>query len=243
MKINKSLFLLLAIVFLCSAAWAEEKKSSDKPEAGDRLYTAPDPAAGGGIEGRVARPSRPIEAVLALPFSDPARVYFGEITGKDGRSFRFAGLPMDRYGLIVIYDDAMYEGLTLHWDESTLTADDLKGINDTIQRCDPFFSHKIIHRLEGTTGRGGGARAICTFYRDALAEAYLFEERFGYRRTFKLIVLQQVGPGWQIARARDLYPVWITPDRQTVKYVYKEALSGVRVTDSRKNIGDLMLED
>ena len=34
-----------------------------------------------------------------------------------------------------------------------------------------------------------------------------------FRRTFKLVLLKDVGPGWQIARARDLYPVWVDPKR------------------------------
>ncbi len=227
---------------LAMPAVAQKFQGSGKAEKRDRLYTVPDPEARGGIEGRVSDPSKPIEKVLALPYDYPARVYEGQV-GDDGRSFRFSGLPMDRYGLIVIYDDAMYEGLTLSLDDTTLTADDRKAINDVIQRSEAFFSHKIIHRLEGITGRGGDARAICTFYRDTPAEAYMFEIRVGYRRTFKLIVLKQVGPGWQIARARDLHPIWITPDKQTVKHRFKTELSGVRVTDSVKNVGNLLLGD
>ncbi len=243
MNVIKAVLPCLLLACLSSPSAAQKFQGGKQAEKRDRLYTVPDPDAHGGIDGRVTHPSKPIEKVLALPYDDPARVYEGQVTGANKSSFRFSGLPMDRYGLIVIYDDAMYEGLTLSLDDTTLTADDRKGINDVIQRSEAFFSHKIIHRLEGTTGRGGDARAICTFYRDTPAEAYMFETRTGYRRTFKLVVLKQVGPGWQIARTRDLHPIWITPDKMTVKHRFKSELSGLRVTDSIKDLGNLMLGD
>lgn len=240
----------LLLLLFCCLAWrlsdsaclsvcgADEAAGDEKM---DRLYTVPDPGSQGGIRGKVAVPDRPIEKVLAIPADDPSKVYQGEVPDSDSSSFLFSGLPMDRYDLVVIYEDAFYEGLRLHRGESTLTEADLKDIKDVIQRSEPFFTHKIIHRLEGATGKGQSARAICTFYREKIAETYMFVAREGYRRTFKLIMLRDVGPGWQIERARDLHPIWTTPEKQQATHVYCEGLSNIRVTDSVRDLGVLML--
>lgn len=214
-----------------------------KQAAPDHLYTTPEADVPGGIKGHVAAPARPIEKVLAIPADEPSRVYIGDIGGADQQAFRFRGLPMDRYDLVVIYEDAFYEGLRLHRGESELTESDLSGIRKTIERSEPFFSHKIIHRVEGATGRGGDARAICTYYRETPAETYIFETRDGYRRTFKLVMLRDVGPGWQIVRARDLHPIWTTPEKQRAQHAHRAELSGIRVTDSMRVLGELVLDN
>ncbi|MDD5482944.1 MAG: hypothetical protein PHP98_04760 [Kiritimatiellae bacterium] len=232
--------VLLIIGLLCVCGWNPSVPAQGEKKGGrDRLYTVPDANAGGGISGRIELPARAPENVLAIPPDDPAKVYQARL-GPD-RSFSFTGLPMGRYDLLVIYDDAFYEGLRLHRGANDLTAADVKNIHEIIRKSEPFFSHKIIHRLEGSSGRGQNARAICTFYRDTPAETYMFEVRTGYRRTFKLVMLANVGPGWQIARARDLHPVWTEPEKQSVRHRYHEELSNIRVTDSVRDLGGLKL--
>jgi len=241
MKRNHSRTVLsfsLALL-LGAAAWATEEIEHK------RLYTAPDPAAGGGIEGRIERPAAPIRQILAVAPLRPENVYRGEVTGSDRRSFRFAGLPMDRYDLLVIYEDHVYEGLRLQRGEGTLTATDRQQVEDIIQRSEPFFDIKVIHRLDGETGRGGKARAFCTFACSRNAEMYVGPViRQGMRRTHKLVMLQQVGPGWQVERMRDLYPIWIEQDeaaRLRPAHHFNPALSGIRVTGESRNIGSLSL--
>lgn len=217
-------------------------------EAGDvdplehsRLYTAADSSSGGGITGSISTPSAPIQQILAIPPGSPEKVYKGEV-GTDGRSFRFTGLPMNRYDLVVIYDEVFYEGLQLQRGESTLSKNDRMQITDIIERSEPFFTIKVIHRMEGETGRGNNARAICTFIRDRESEMYAGPIiRTGFRRTFKLVILQQVGPGWQVVRTRDLYPLWVEPEGFRPRHEYRPALSGIRVTDQVKDIGSMGL--
>ncbi len=209
-----------------------------------RLYTEPDASAPGGITGRIARPAGPVRQILAIPADRPEKVYRGEFVDDERRSFYFKGLPMDRYDLVVIFGNSAYEGLRLHRGESTLTPTDLQQIKAMIDRSEPFFTIKVIHRVEGETGRGNQARLFCTMARDKVAEMYEIVERFGYRRTHKLMVLQQVGPGWQIVRARDLYPVWVEFDekhRLLPSHQYRPGLSGIRVTDQIRDLGDLSL--
>ena len=210
--------------------------------ARDRLYSSTDPSASGGIRGTVILPRLPMEQVLAIPPDEPALVYKGRVTGDKRRSFAFSGLPMRKYDLIVIYADRFYEGLRLHRAENTLTADDVAAIEDIVQRSEPFFTRKVIHRVEGRTGRGNFCRCICTFLREKSSLEQLEIEKEEHRRTFKLIVLKDVGPGWQIVRTRDLYPVYIQPGAGAPKHAYSGALQGVRVTDYVKDLGEIDLE-
>jgi len=231
--------LLLAILF-AGTAFAQN------PPERTRLYTKPNPANTGGLKGRIANPALPIEEILALPAENPEEVYEGEITDLQRTAFQFKGLPVGKYDLVVIYPTAFYEGLRLNRDASTLTPEDLKKIDASIQKSEPFFTRKIIHRIEGETGRGNNARAICTYFRDKGSNLLMeqFEgksSRDDFRRTFKLVLLKDVGPGWQIARARDLYPVWVNPKRTLPTYKYSTALSQFRVADQIKDIGDLDL--
>ncbi len=231
--------LLLALLFAGTAF------SQNAPER-TRLYTKPDPANTGGLKGRIANPVLPIEQILAIPAENPEEVYQGEISGSQRTAFEFKGLPVGKYDLIVIYPAAFYEGLRLNRDASTLTTDDLQKIETTIQKSEPFFTKRIVHRVEGESGRGNMARALVTYFREKGSELLLetFEgksNRPDFRRTFKLVLLKDVGPGWQIARARDLYPVWVNPKGTLPVHKFSAALSQFRVADQIKDLGDLDL--
>ena len=231
---------LLIATLLAGAALAQ-----DPPER-TRLYTKPDPANTGGLTGRIAKPDLPIQEILALPPDSPEEVYEGAFTDPKRTAFQFKNLPVGKYDLVVIYPAAFYEGLRLDRDASTLTPEDLKKIDASIQKSEPYWTKKVIHRVEGETGRGNDARLICTYYRDKGSD--LLMERFegkasrdDFRRTFKLVLLKDVGPGWQIARARDLYPVWINPKLALPEHHFSAAISQFRVADQMKDLGDLDL--
>lgn len=239
--------LLLFALIATGSAYSADSPSSEKPDkqellptaAGNertRLYTKPDPASPGGLKGRIANPELPIEQILAMPDSNPEELYQGEITGPKRDTFQFSGLPMGKYDLLVIYDSALYEGFQLNRDASTLTPDDHKKIEAAIHKSEPFFPKKVIHRLEGLTGRSSSARCICTYLRDSESSG-----SDGSRRTFKLVVLKDVGPGWQIARARDLYPVTIPPNKALPSHHYSASLNQLRVADQMKDLGNIDL--
>ena len=212
------------------------------PERG-RLYTAPDASSTGGISGRIVRPAAPIEQILAASTEDPELVYQGEIGGPARDSFQFKGLPVGKYDLIVIYERDFYEGLTLTRDESSLTPDDRKKIEDIIEKSEPFFPKKVVHRAGGETGDGNEARCICTFLRDKTSDAKLAGTGvLACRRTYKLVILKDVGPGWQVVRARDLYPVSLDPKHTLLpQHHFQAELSSIRVADAMKDLGDLDL--
>lgn len=225
---TSALLILLLAGTVLSLPAAEERY---------RLYTKPDPSAGGGIRGSVSRPSTPIAQILAIPPDEPQLVYKGTVSGSKSQHFEFTGLPMRRYDLVVIYDDRFYEGLKLQREDDTLTSKDREKIDWIIQKSEPFFTVKVIHRLEGTTGRGNFARCICTFLRDRASEAYAGGATPGYRRTFKLVILKDVGPGWQVVRTRDLYPLTVPPTDARPKHHFSSEIQGIRVSDYVKDIG------
>lgn len=224
--IRRLLLLIPLLLSLAGTATAER----------DRLYSDPDPASPGGIKGRILRPALTVRQVLAVPTDEPRLVYEAQLSGEGQREFLFTGLPMRKYDLVVIYDDAFYEGLVLCREGDTLTAEDRTKIEATIQKAEPYFTKRITHRMEGTTGRGNLSRALCTFLRDRAST-----NGEDYRRTFRLFILKDVGPGWQVVRSRDLYPIWTTPNHATPAHHFDEKLSQIRVTDSVKDLGPITL--
>lgn len=237
MRLPKILPALLASAMIGAAA---------EPLERTRLYTTPDAASPGGLKGRVAKPALPIEQILATPAADPEKVYQGDVSGAKRDAFQFKGLPVGKYDLVVIFENEFHEGLQLHRDKSTLSPDDLAKINASIEKSEPYFPKKFVHRVEGETGRGNMARAVCTYFRDKGSDLLLtqFEGGFSrpdFRRTFKLVLLKDVGPGWQITRARDLYPIWSDPKRPLPQHHFNAQLSAIRVADEMKDLGDIEL--
>lgn len=222
----------------CVASGAEPLK--DVKLARHKLYTKPDPSSSGGISGTIVSPPGKIWQILAIPPDTPRFCYKGTVSGSQGHTFHFSGLPMGKYNLLVVYEKAFYEGLRLHRDRNTLTTTDRRQIEATIRKSEPFFKKKIIHRLEGTTGRGNFSRCICTYLRNAESETYSGATG-GFRRTFKIVILKQVGPGWQIVRSRDLFPLTVRPENGTPQHYYRKALSGIRVADYVKELGEIKL--
>jgi len=236
------LFLTCALSFTVRAA----DTGVDPLKGRSRLYSKTDPSDTGGIHGRILRPAKAIEQILASPPDEPRLVYKGTIEGADQQSFRFTNLPMRKYDLIVIYNNSFFEGIQLLRGDTTLTAEDKKKINTTIQKSEPFYNHKILHRLEGETGRGNYARALYTFYLDRASELMYnsFEGGFSRddpRRAIKLVILKDVGAGWQIVRTRDLYSKWATMGTLNPKPHFRKELSRIRVADSIKELGDINL--
>ena len=215
----------------------------EKPAERSRLYKKADPANSGGLQGTVSQPAGPIEQILAINTEDVEQVFEGVIGGPKRTQFQFTGLPTGKYDLMVTYASEFYEGLKLNSEPSTLTPDDQSKIDVSIQRSEPFFLQKTVHRLEGTTGRGQNARAICTFLRkgDKESSGVSAEGHGSFRRTFKLVLFKDVGPGWQITRARDLYPVWVKREAAAPKHHFSAALSQKRVADQLKDLGSLDL--
>jgi hypothetical protein len=208
-----------------------------------RLYTPPDARAGGGIHGAIAQPRTEITGAFAVNSNDPAKVYRGKVA-EDGRGFSFSGLPVGKYDLMILYPDAFHEGFRLHRAEGSLTKKDLARIDETIGRSVPFFDTKKIHRVTGTTGAAGAARAVVQELRTRKIVDQQAVEMVGYQiRSIKLAMLEDVGVGWHLVRSREIVRTEAAPGsvKGLISHHYQASLGGIRVTDSVKNLGRLNL--
>jgi hypothetical protein len=207
---------------------------------GKYLYTKPDPSAGGGIKGTLSGIRGSVRGVFALPPSEPKFVYKATLSGSDNKVFSFTGLPADRYDLVVLTDAACYEGLSLHRGESTLTKEDLKKIDTSVQKAEPFFNKKIVHRALGETGRANFSRCFAEFVRTRKSQDINDVVYTDHRRSYRLIVLKDVGPGWQFVRSREIEGHFFKPGG-TMEHHYTKKLGRIRVIDEVKNLGQISL--
>lgn len=229
---------LIALTSIVSAAYAPGQVAT-----GVRLYTPADPDAGGGLRGTIATPRQPLAAVFALPPDEPGKVYKAAVDPA-ARSFELTGLPPSKYDLVVAFKNETYEGLRLHRGADTLSEEDRTGIRRIVELSEPFFNEKVIHRLRGSTGHMTGvARGFATFLRSKKSIGHIDGIwRHEHRRALKLVLLEHVGPGWQVAKTREIYTVMVPPGTGRIAARFRESLSGLRVIDTVKDLGELDIE-
>jgi hypothetical protein len=231
---NGAVFILAAMLPLAAAG---------QVATGKYLYTPLDPARPGGIVGRIAATGGPLVAAFAIPPDEPEKVYRAEVAA-DGRAFAFRGLPANKYDLLLARSDRFHEGLTLTRGENTLTDADRAGIERIVTASEPFFDRKTLHRLEGETGRmTGTARGVWTFLRTRESVGYFDGKTYtDHRRSIKLVWLEDVGPGWQAARTREIFTVMVKPGTGEIPAFRHAALGRIRVTDGVKDVGTIELD-
>ncbi len=242
-SITAMLSVTAIIVYAASLADLDEAKFS-KMYTGKYLYTNPDLSLGGGMRGEIIKPDDiPIAGVFALPPHEPKFVYKANLAGKDLRTFEFVGLPPAKYDLFIAFQHEVWEGLTLNRYKDTLTDADRKSIEYIINKSDPFFEKKVIHRVSGLTGKKKGyARAVVSMIRlgpvtDMANNVY----HGAKKRNYKVMFLQDVGPGFQVARSRDILSKFVDPGKEVPKWNYRPYLSSIRITDKIKELGQLDL--
>ncbi len=238
--IRASLSLFVLAAWLCLPVTVADAGHDDPPMR-DTLYTDPDPSAEGGLTGTVIYPRDRLVAVLAMPPHHPRRVYRGNITD-GGNGFRFQGLPIAKYDLILVFEKAFYEGLTLTYEEDTLTAADREAIADHIHQSIPFFDVKRIHRIQGTTGREGTARSVL----QELRTREIRRTPPGTRvRSLKLAFSEDVNIGWQMVRTREILHQEARPGhfKELLQHYYHPGLSDIRVINRVRDLGELDLRD
>ena len=209
---------------------------------GKYLYTAPETSASGGLKGRIASPADTVVGVFALCPNQPKWCYRATLGGDKNREFEIAGLPMEKYDLVVLFKSAVYEGLTLGREGSTLTSKDRQGIEAQVQKSEPFFDQKIVLRLEGRTGKKEHATGLALFLRNKGADSNDGTRYTFHRRSIKVVHMMQVGPGWQMEREREIYVNFVKPGTAPdIKDHYRPSLGNLRVTDTVKDLGDIDL--
>jgi hypothetical protein len=237
---------VLALLCCLGAIWparAQETRAATGTRQSTYLYTAPTPGAGGGLHGRIESPAKPIVRILAQSADEWKRVYAGDVLG-DRREFRFSGLPVGKYALLVLFADEFVEGLTLNPDENTLTTKDQEAIAAAIAKSTPFFNEKKIHRCEGVTGTAGKARCILQEVRTRPITLQSAEVRSDIQvRSIKLALVEDVNIGWSVINTREFsrQEVAATDARGLLPHHFSPKLGGIRVIDSVKELGSLSL--
>ena len=224
---------LLYLLLTLSSAYSQQVGGEYKSTA---LYTSPDPAAKGGLH---LTTSVPIQFAFAIAQSDQEHVYQGTLNGAD---VTFANLPVSRYDLLLVTALHFYHGISLNRGENSLTADDLKSIGAILDRSVPFFDQK---RTEAVHGSDGKSAALVQWMRvGGRLLNQNGDDMTGHQiRSLRLAFLSNVGPGWQVTATRELIRTDVFPNmpKGFLPVAYVDSLNGIRVTDSVKDIGAIIL--
>jgi hypothetical protein len=239
-----ALLLTLAVQVYAKDLVDKDTAQFEKMYKGKYLYTEPDLSLKGGMKGIIVSTNKTlVSEVFALPPHEPKFVYKGVLSGPGNCNFEFNGLPAAKYDLFIAYEHEVYEGLTLNRYKNTLTESDRKAIEYIIKKSDPFFEQKVIHRVSGVSGKKKGkARAIVSMIRIGPVTDMANNVYAGaHKRNYKMFFLEDVGPGYQVARSRDIMSRFVEPGKDVPKWNYRPYLSSIRVTDSVKDLGKIDL--
>ena len=201
-----------------------------------RLYTVPDPAANGGIEGDAG-----IVLTHALAIDhERVHVYRAELSDA-GKVFHFTHLPVGKYDLVLVAKNcAIYEGLVLGNAASALSSVSAKNLETRIAVADSFFNRHTVHR---TGFEGAHALAFVERIRDKLILKQSGEKLDSNLRRFEIIELEQAADDWQMVSTRQIFreeePV--APAPPFFKYFHVSELGNIRVVDTVKQLGALPL--
>ena len=203
-------------------------------EAG-RIYTAPDPAATGGIAGVI--PAGELTHAVAVN-SERVQVYRA-LPGSN--QFRFENLPVGKYDLILVTKDRrVYEGLRLGADIAELPPASRLNLETRIAKADAYFNRHLIHRCGIVNER---ILAFVERIRDRQILTQGGDVVNANIRRLEIIELTQATDDWQMTETRHVYRQYEPPETSPpfLRHVYVPALSGIRVVTTLKELGTLLL--
>ena len=222
------LFLLLLLVPCAFAA-----------DTVQRIYTAPDPTATGGIRGSV---NAVITHAIAVNH-DRLRVYRADMSD-GGKTFVFSHLPTGKYDLVLVgKEHVVFEGLSLGEEKpaTELPPGSLDHLKTRVAAQDAFFNRCRLQRV----GFDGG-------------NALVFVERTTDRQTLRqdgtklnatirrleIMEIAQAADDWQVTTTRHLYREEQPPEGiDFLKHAYLPEIGNLRVIDRVKDLGSILLPD
>ncbi len=219
-------FLLLAALLAPCALAADTEQ---------RIYTAPDPAATGGIRGTV---NAVVTHAIAVNH-DHVEVYRGE-TSNGGKTFQFSHLPVGKYDLVLVTADGkVYEGLALGEEKLDLPPGSPEHLKQRVATQDAFFNRLLIQRV-GFDGEN--AYVFAERVRDKAILKQSGEKLNATLRRLEVIELAQAGDDWQVTTNRHLYREEQPPGGiNFLRHGFVPALGNLRVVDNVKDVGSLLL--
>lgn len=201
-----------------------------------RIYTAPDPASTGGIEG-----TSPLPLTHALAVEhDRIHVYRAELAD-GGKSFRFEHLPVGKYDLVLVAaGSTVYEGIALG--EPPVNPDPVsqENLETRIAVADSFFNRHQTHRI-GISG--DQALVFVERLRDKLILKQSGEKLNSNLRRLEIIELARATDDWQMSTTRHIYreEEALRDDPAFMKHFFVSTIGNLRVVDSVKQLGALAL--
>ena len=201
-----------------------------------RIYTVPDSAATGGIEGTAPMP---LTHALAVEH-DRLHVYRADLTD-GGRTFQFHHLPVGKYDLVLIgAGNTVFEGLALGDQSANPDPVSEQNLRTRVGAADSFFNRFSILR---TGVNGEQALAFVERIRDRLTLQQSGEKLNANLRRLEIIDLAKAGDDWQMSTTRHIYreeePLRANPP--FMKHFFVSAIGNLRVVDTVKNLGTLTL--
>jgi hypothetical protein len=208
---------------------------SSLPASGDpgRIYTAPDPSANGGIEGKT-----PVSVTHALAVDhERLHVYRGKLSD-GGRSFSFSNLPVGKYDIVLVDEGkTIWEGVNLGEPLPPLGEKSSANLKQRIAAADAFFNTHVVHRL-GLLGDHSYAFVERLRDRNTLTQA---GTSMGNVSRLEIIEFQQAEDDWQMTETRHIYREE-EPKKQGapfMKHFHVSELGNIRVIDTLKKLPPL----
>jgi hypothetical protein len=227
---SRSLAALLPILLLALLACLPESRAGGDP---GRIYTVPDPAAKGGIEGH-----SPVPVTHAFAVDhERVHVYRGKLSD-GGKAFRFDNLPVGKYDIVLVDEGKIiWEGATLGEALPPPGEKSAANLAQRISLAEAFFNRHIVHRL-GLSGDHCYAFVERLRDLDALTQV---AGAIGNVSRLEIIELQQAGDDWQMTDTRHLYREEEPkkPGAPFMRHYYVSDLGNIRVIDTVKKLPDL----
>lgn len=241
--------IVFCLVFLAGAMQITHAGKYSGIKTSSRLYTSRDASHTGGIQGSVTKTDGVLGHAIAISPDEPKRkCYLGRVSGN---TFRFDHLAPGKYDLLLFYADRFYEGVSLQRrsEENSLTTQDREKIDHTLGKAVPFFNIKEIHRIAGNTGTAGKCRAVVTYLRTpeagtTMVSGFSGDTFSGQLRSVRLVLFEDVGPGWQIALTREVLRLEVLGNdkKGVIPSTFHTKLNRIRVSDKVKDLGEIDLQ-
>lgn len=197
-----------------------------------RIYTKPAAADQGVLTGRVT--GGKLSHAIAVE-RDRKRVFLAELDG-DKTRFRFPGLPVGRYDVVLVTDDGrLLEGLALGNEPSP---DDESAGNATrrVAEADSFFNRHKTHRA-------GVADGVVLAFVERIRDREILrgsgERVNACLRRLEIMEMREAAGDWQTTGTRHLLreEIPLEPSPAFLRHRFVSALGGIRMVDSARDLG------
>jgi len=229
----RRIFILLTVCIACLTV---------QPVLSDSFHDSTDPAATGGITGKVK--GAELQKVVAIE-QVAFKFYAGWVDRTEG-SYSITGLPPGKYDIFLKFEEDVVEGLRLDvfGETEEIGKEDRDKIWDLIKVSDDFFHDKRIVRSGGTAKLQKliveQIRTKPTFNPDGtIAEGKMF-------RRIDYTIVKKTREVWQIDPDCPRFILREERDNKgkgsKVTYRFNKDLGGLRVADEMVTAPDVVLE-